>query len=86
MAEKGKRRDRLTRRAARDAGAGTLTGLESKFLHDMREPKLQPLLRVIQGLMRFRPQDRISAREALALLGPACSDEDPPASLEEEDL
>ncbi|KAK3296451.1 kinase-like domain-containing protein [Chaetomium fimeti] len=42
--------------------------LEETFTKKVTEPGLAPLLPVISGLMRFRPRDRISADEALALL------------------
>jgi hypothetical protein len=42
--------------------------LEERFERWVTEPGLQPLLRIIQALMRFRPEDRISAEEALKLL------------------
>lgn len=49
--------------------------LERNFdglLEDPEDPPLRPLLPVIQGLMRFRPSDRLSASEALQLL-PECA-------------
>ncbi|KAK4039482.1 kinase-like domain-containing protein [Parachaetomium inaequale] len=46
--------------------------LEEMFKKNVTEPSLGPLLPIINGLMRFRPEDRISAEEALILLdGPA---------------
>ncbi|KAH8808513.1 kinase-like domain-containing protein [Xylogone sp. PMI_703] len=42
--------------------------LETKFNAQVHTPALKVLLPVIQGLLRFRPSDRISASEALALL------------------
>lgn len=38
------------------------------MLEDPEDPSLQPLLPVIQGLIRFRPSDRLSAEEALDML------------------
>ena len=46
--------------------------LEEKFIENVTEPSLGPLLPIISGLMRFRPEDRISAEEALVLLGGQC--------------
>ncbi|KFY81229.1 hypothetical protein V500_11609 [Pseudogymnoascus sp. VKM F-4518 (FW-2643)] len=43
-------------------------GLEYKFKHQIHEEMLQPLLPVIQGLMRFRPTERISAQQALEMV------------------
>ncbi|KAJ3479680.1 hypothetical protein NLG97_g8260 [Lecanicillium saksenae] len=54
----------------------TMSKLEYKFHTRVSEADLKPLLPVIKGLMRFRPQDRISAREALALLPPLSDDDD----------
>jgi len=42
--------------------------LEERFGKHVKEASLQPLLPIMRGLMRFRPQDRISAKEALRLL------------------
>ena len=42
--------------------------LEKKFDERIHEQSLKPLLPVIQGLMRFRPSDRISASQALDLI------------------
>ncbi|KAK8143764.1 hypothetical protein G3M48_006771 [Beauveria asiatica] len=42
--------------------------VEQRFKNKVLEPELTQLLPVIRGLLRFRPQDRISARQALALL------------------
>lgn len=42
--------------------------LEERFRMHVKEETLEHLLPVIRGLMRFRPQDRISAKEALRLL------------------
>lgn len=42
--------------------------LEQKFVETVHNPELKPLLRVIQGLMRFLPSNRITANEALNLL------------------
>ncbi|KFY22231.1 hypothetical protein V493_06748 [Pseudogymnoascus sp. VKM F-4281 (FW-2241)] len=43
-------------------------GLEYKFKHRIHEEMLQPLLPVIQGLMRFTPSERLSAQQALELM------------------
>ena len=42
--------------------------LEHKFAERVHDPMLQPLLPVIQGLIRFLPASRITAEEALAIL------------------
>ncbi|KAH6846962.1 kinase-like domain-containing protein [Chaetomium sp. MPI-CAGE-AT-0009] len=42
--------------------------LEERFRTHVKEESLEPLLPIMRGLMRFRPQDRISAEEALRLL------------------
>jgi hypothetical protein len=42
--------------------------VEEMFEKNVTEPSLGPLLPIIKGLMRFRPEDRISAEEALELL------------------
>jgi hypothetical protein len=42
--------------------------LEERFEKYVTEVSLKPLLPIIRGLMRFRPEDRISAEEALRLL------------------
>lgn len=42
--------------------------LERDFNRRIHDPSLQPLLPVMTGLMRFKPDDRLSAREALYLL------------------
>ncbi|ATY58353.1 serine kinase [Cordyceps militaris] len=42
--------------------------LVTKFREEVPEEELAPLLDVIQGLMRFRPTDRLTARAALDLL------------------
>ncbi|KAM3521883.1 hypothetical protein MY4038_008851 [Beauveria bassiana] len=42
--------------------------VEQSFKNKVPEAELTQLLPVIRGLLRFRPQDRISARQALALL------------------
>jgi hypothetical protein len=39
--------------------------LEQEFDQSIHEETLKPLLPVIQGLMRFRPSDRISISQAL---------------------
>ncbi|KAJ5962603.1 hypothetical protein N7501_007544 [Penicillium viridicatum] len=43
--------------------------LERKFAGLVSNPTLKPLLHVIQGLMRFLPSSRLTAEEALDLLG-----------------
>ncbi|KAH6689921.1 kinase-like domain-containing protein [Leptodontidium sp. MPI-SDFR-AT-0119] len=50
-------------------GKLTESKLEQKFHDRIHEPTLQPLLPVIRGLTRFRPSDRISAAEALEMIG-----------------
>lgn len=53
------------------SGAAELNGsskLERRFQDMVQERELMPLLRVIQGLMRFLPSQRISADAALELL------------------
>jgi hypothetical protein len=42
--------------------------LEHYFDNRIHEESLKPLLPVIQGLMRFRPSDRISASQALDMV------------------
>ena len=42
--------------------------LDEKFEKYVTDASLKPLLSIIRGLMRFRPEDRISAEEALRLL------------------
>lgn len=42
--------------------------LEEKFERKDLDPSLKQLLPIIKGLIRFRPEDRISADEALRLL------------------
>ncbi|KAJ3474308.1 hypothetical protein NLG97_g9902 [Lecanicillium saksenae] len=39
-----------------------------RFLSIVPEPELTPLLPIMQRLMRFKPSDRISARQALSIL------------------
>ncbi|KAJ8058231.1 hypothetical protein OCU04_012427 [Sclerotinia nivalis] len=46
----------------------TQSKLDQKFHDNVRDPALQRLLPVIRGLTRFRPSDRISAAEALAMI------------------
>ncbi|KAJ5971413.1 uncharacterized protein N7479_001331 [Penicillium vulpinum] len=41
---------------------------ERMFAENVHDPELQPLLQVVQGLMRFLPSNRITAEEALELL------------------
>lgn len=48
--------------------SSTRSELEERFANRAVEPSLERLLPIIQGLMRFRPSDRISAAEALALI------------------
>lgn len=43
--------------------------LQSKFHEKVHEPELMPLLPIISGLMRFLPSNRLTAAEALELLG-----------------
>ncbi|KAJ5633376.1 hypothetical protein N7490_009715 [Penicillium lividum] len=45
--------------------------LEQKFAGLVPDPTLEPLLHVIQGLMRFLPSSRLTAEGALDLLGNA---------------
>lgn len=48
-----------------------VSSLEKRFedlVEDPLDPPLRPLLPVIQGLMRFRPSDRLSPSQALELL------------------
>lgn len=42
--------------------------LEQKFCDSVHEPELQVLLPIMQGLMRFLPENRISAADALTML------------------
>ncbi|KFY38574.1 hypothetical protein V494_04318 [Pseudogymnoascus sp. VKM F-4513 (FW-928)] len=44
-------------------------GLDYKFKHQIQDEILQPLLPVIRGLMKFTPSERLSAQEALELMG-----------------
>lgn len=60
--------------ARRDFGAeeiGQLPGLrlEERFDSQVHYPELKVLLPVIQGLTRFLPSERISACQALDLIG-----------------
>lgn len=43
--------------------------LEASFAEDVHDKRLEPLLPIIRGLMRFLPSNRITADEALDLLG-----------------
>ncbi|KAJ5111189.1 hypothetical protein N7532_001724 [Penicillium argentinense] len=43
--------------------------LERKFAGLVPNPTLEPLLHVNQGLMRFLPSSRLTAEEALDMLG-----------------
>lgn len=43
--------------------------LQSRFYALVDEPELMPLLPLIRGLMRFLPSERLTAAEALKLLG-----------------
>ncbi|GAB0137716.1 hypothetical protein EsDP_00005972 [Epichloe bromicola] len=43
--------------------------LQSRFYALVYEPELMPLLPIIHGLMRFLPSERLTAAEALKLLG-----------------
>ncbi|OJJ30824.1 hypothetical protein ASPWEDRAFT_54195 [Aspergillus wentii DTO 134E9] len=51
--------------AVKDYG---LSKLEQKFVEQVHDPILKPLLSITRGLMRFLPSSRISADEALAVL------------------
>lgn len=42
--------------------------LEQNFRDVVHEPELQVLLPIMQGLMRFLPENRISAADALSML------------------
>ena len=42
--------------------------LDEKFGQHVKDESLKPLLLIMRGLIRFRPQDRISPEEALRLL------------------
>ena len=42
--------------------------MKGKFDERVHEDSLKPLLPIIQGLMRFRPSDRISISHALDLI------------------
>lgn len=42
--------------------------LEHKFAESVHDPELQPLLQAARGLLRFLPDSRITADEALAML------------------
>lgn len=44
--------------------------LKGKFDERVQEESLKPLLPIIEGLMRFRPSDRISISQALDLIRP----------------
>jgi serine/threonine-protein kinase SRPK3 len=46
--------------------------LEQRFEERVHEPELKGLLPVIKGLTRFLPSDRISASQALDLIGGIC--------------
>jgi hypothetical protein len=50
--------------------------LEQYFDNRIHEESLKPLLPVIQGLMRFRPSDRISLSQALDMVRRAKDDMD----------
>ncbi|KAJ5778048.1 hypothetical protein N7520_001294 [Penicillium odoratum] len=45
-----------------------LSKLEQKFKDQVHDPELEPLLSVIEGLMRFLPSGRITTDEALQML------------------
>lgn len=45
------------------------TQLEERFAEAVNDSTLDPLLPIIRGLMRFLPSSRITADEALDLLG-----------------
>jgi hypothetical protein len=50
------------------SGTGSKSYLEQQFEKEVHARSLKPLLGVIQSLMRFRPEDRISAAEALEMI------------------
>ncbi len=51
-----------------DVVLGEVTGLEQMFQTKVPEKELQGLLPVIQGLMKLRPSERMSASMALELV------------------
>jgi hypothetical protein len=50
------------------SGNGSKSYLEQQFDEKVQAGCLKPLLGVIQSLMRFRPEDRISAADALEMI------------------
>ncbi|KAL2066601.1 hypothetical protein VTL71DRAFT_2672 [Oculimacula yallundae] len=58
--------------------------LDKRFHETIRKPALQCLLPIMRALIRFRPEDRISAKEALALIPPGWEDEESDDSSDEE--
>ena len=64
--------------------------LEQKFDRRIHDETLKPLLPVIQGLMRFRPSDRISISQALDMVssisGNADTDEEAEDGMDDRDL
>jgi serine/threonine-protein kinase SRPK3 len=51
-----------------DSAPDAKSKLEVIFEKKVAEESLKPLFSVIQGLMRFKPEDRISASQALKLV------------------
>lgn len=43
--------------------------LEDRFDKEVAEPELAPLVPIIRALLEFRPSERITAPQALGLLG-----------------
>jgi serine/threonine-protein kinase SRPK3 len=60
--------------------------LERKFNERVHEPELKGLLPVIKGLTRFLPSDRISASQALDLIGDMCHCSHSEASDDDSDI
>jgi hypothetical protein len=58
----------LTELNSLDHGQLSRPKLEQRFDERVHDQILKPLLPVIRGLMRFMPEDRISASEALDLI------------------
>lgn len=53
--------------------------LKKAFFDKARDPALAPLLTIIQGLMRYFPEKRITTDRALSILsGTECTDESEP--------
>ena len=57
-----------SRRKWKDVPGTGQSKLEENFKQKALDTSLMPLLPIMQGLVRFRPSDRISAVEALQLL------------------